>query len=110
MGKHHLGEFEEIVMLTVAILQREAYGFAIIEEIEVRLNRSVSIGAIQTVLKRLEKKGHLKSEFGEATSTRGGRRKRFYQLTADGKEVLRETKEQRMSLWRAVPDFALDSQ
>lgn len=107
MGKHHLGEFEEIVMLTVAILQDEAYGFSIIEEIENRLNRSVSIGALQTVLKRLEKKGHLKSALGEATAIRGGKRKRFYHLTSAGKEMLRETKEQRMGLWNAVPEFNL---
>jgi len=107
MGKHHLGEFEEIVMLTVAILQEEAYGFSIIEEIETRLKRSVSIGSLQTVLKRLEKKGYLKSELGEATAVRGGKRKRFYHLTSVGKEMLQQTKEQRMGLWNAVPEFVM---
>lgn len=107
MGKHHLGEFEEIVMLTVAILQDEAYGFGIIEEMENRLKRSVSIGALQTVLKRLEKKGYLKSALGEATAVRGGKRKRFYHLTSAGKEMLQDTKEQRMGLWNAVPEFIL---
>ena len=107
MGKHSLGEFEEIVMLTVAILQDEAYGFGIIEEMESRLGRSVSIGALQTVLKRLEKKGFLKSELGEATAVRGGKRKRFYHLTSAGKEILQDTKEQRMGLWNAVPEFIL---
>ena len=107
MGKHHLGEFEEIVMLTVAILQDDAYGFAIIEEIENRLNRSVSIGALQTVLKRLEKKGYLKSELGEATAIRGGKRKRFFHLTSTGKNILQETKEQRLGLWNAVPEFVV---
>ncbi|MEM6644352.1 MAG: helix-turn-helix transcriptional regulator [Bacteroidota bacterium] len=105
MGKQHLGEFEEIVMLTVAILQDEAYGFGIIEEMENRLKRSVSIGALQQVLKRLEKKGYLKSELGEATAVRGGKRKRFYHLTSAGKEILKETKEQRIGLWDAVPEF-----
>ncbi|MEQ8237913.1 MAG: PadR family transcriptional regulator [Cyclobacteriaceae bacterium] len=107
MGKHQLGEFEEVVMLTVAILIDEAYGFAIIEEMEKRLNRSVSIGALQTVLKRLEKKDYLSSEMGESTAVRGGKRKRYYQLTAAGKEMLRETKDQRMGLWNALPDFQL---
>ena len=105
MGKHNLGEFEEIVMLTVAILQDEAYGFAIIEEMERRLNRSVSMGALQTVLKRLESKKFLISEMGEATAVRGGKRKRFYHLTSVGKEMLQETKDQRMGLWEAVPEF-----
>ena len=66
MGKYQLGEFEEVVMLTVAILQGDAYGISIIEEMEKRLDRKVSIGSLQTVLRRLEKKGYLKSEFGEA--------------------------------------------
>ena len=107
MGKHHLGEFEEIVMLTVAILHGEAYGVAIIEEIESRLNRSVSIGSLQVVLKRLEQKGYLKSELGKATAIRGGKRKRFFTVTNLGKDILRETKDQRMQLWNAVPDVAL---
>jgi PadR family transcriptional regulator PadR len=106
MGKYHIGEFEEIVLLTVAILKDEAYGIAIIEEMESRLKRSVSIGALQTVLRRLEKKGFLTSEFGEATKVRGGKRKRFFSITAYGKKVLTEAKEQRMGLWSAVPEFA----
>lgn len=108
MGKHHLGEFEEIVMLTVAILHGEAYGVAIIEEMENRLNRSVSIGSLQVVLKRLEDKGYLKSKLGEATAVRGGKRKRFFTVTNIGKDILKATKEQRMQLWNAVPDIALE--
>lgn len=107
MGKHHLGEFEEIVLLTVAILGQDAYGFGIIEEMESRLKRSVSIGALQQVLKRLEQKGYLSSELGEATRIRGGKRKRFFKLTNSGKEILRETKEQRLGLWNAIPEFVL---
>lgn len=106
MGKHHLGEFEEIVMLTVAILHGEAYGVSIIEEIETRLDRSVSMGALQTVLKRLEDKGCLISELGEATSVRGGKRKRFFTVTNLGKDMLKASKEQRLGLWNAIPDFA----
>ena len=108
MGKYHLGEFEEIVMLTVGILEGKAYGFAIIEEIENRLNRPVSIGALQTVLKRLEQKGYLDSRFGEATAVRGGRRRRYYHLTSAGIAILEETKEQRMGLWNALPNLGLN--
>ncbi|MEM7297119.1 MAG: helix-turn-helix transcriptional regulator, partial [Bacteroidota bacterium] len=107
MGKHQLGEFEEVVMLTVAILTDDAYGFAIIEEMEARLNRKVSIGALQTVLRRLEKKGYLSSELGEATNVRGGKRKRFFHLTSAGKDILQDTKEQRLGLWNAVPEFVV---
>ena len=109
MNKHHLGEFEEIVMLTVAILHDEAYGIAIIEEMENRLGRRVSIGALQTVLRRLEKKGYLESKFGEATKVRGGKRKRFFSITAFGKKVLAEVKEQRLGLWNAIPEFVLNN-
>lgn len=108
MGKSYLGEFEEIVMLIVAVLSGEAYGVAIIEEMESRLNRTVSIGALQTVLRRLEDKGYLISELGEATKIRGGKRKRYYQVTQIGRKVLAETKAQRMGLWNAIPSTNID--
>lgn len=107
MSSHHLGEFEEIVMLAVGILYKEAYGVAIIDEIEQRLNRKVSIGALQTVLRRLESKGYLTSEFGEATNVRGGKRKRYFSLTTLGSRVLRETQEQRIEMFNAIPRVAL---
>lgn len=106
MGKLHLGEFEEIVMLTVAVLHGEAYGVAIIEEMETRLKRSVSIGALQTVLKRLEEKDYLESALGEATKMRGGKRKRYFKVTNLGKETLKQAKDQRLGLWDAITDFA----
>ena len=107
MGKYQLGEFEEVVLLTVAILYGEAYGIAIIDEIESRLNRNVSIGSLQTVLMRLEKKGYVISAFGEATKVRGGKRKRFFELSDFGKKVLAEVKEQRLGMWSAIPEIAL---
>ena len=108
MGKHHLAEFEEIVLLTVALLTNEAYGVAIADEIEKRLKRKVSIGALQTVLRRLQKKGYLTSELGESTNVRGGKRKRYFAITQLGKAVLETTKNQRLSLWQAIPEIAYD--
>lgn len=93
-------------MLTVGILYNEAYGVAIIDEIEQRTRRSVSIGALQTVLRRLEDKGYLTSEFGEATNVRGGKRKRYFTLTTLGARVLRDTQEQRLQLFKAIPGIA----
>lgn len=107
MGQYHLGEFEEIVLLTVTILDGEAYGVSIIQEIESRLKRPVSLGAIQTALKRLEEKGFVESAFGEATKIRGGKRKRYYTITGEGQKIVRKTKEQRLSLWNAIPKAAL---
>ncbi len=108
MSKHHLGEFEEIVMLTVAILYGKAYGIAIMDELESRLARRVSIGSLQTVLRRLEKKGYLTSEFGEATKIRGGKRKRFFTVTNSGRNVLEKAKDQRLDLWNAIPAIAFN--
>jgi len=108
MGKNYLGEFEEVVLLTVAILHGEAYGIAIIEEIEERLDRKVSMGAMQTALRRLEAKGYLTSEFGEATKVRGGKRKRFFNVTNFGKKALEDAKEKRLGLWAAIPKTVLN--
>lgn len=108
MGKNTIGEFEEIVMLTVAVLSKEAYGIAIKKDIEERSKRSVSLGAMRTALKRLEKKGFLKSAFGEVTAVRGGKRKRYFQVTPYGKKVLEEVMQTRKQLWEAIPTFSLD--
>jgi DNA-binding PadR family transcriptional regulator len=107
MSQYHLGEFEELVLLTVALLYGEAYGIAVMDEMEKRLNRKISIGALQTVLRRLERKGLLRSEFGEATRVRGGKRKRYFTLSAEGQRELKLAKEQRMALWKAIPSVAL---
>lgn len=106
MSQYHLGEFEEVILLTVAILHGEAYGVAIIAEIEKRMGRKVSIGSLQTVLRRLENKGMLSSSLGEATNIRGGKRKRYFALTTKGQGVLNDAKEQRLAMWKAIPKIA----
>ncbi|MEM9324281.1 MAG: helix-turn-helix transcriptional regulator [Bacteroidota bacterium] len=108
MGKYAIGEFEEIVLLTVAILYENAYGISIKEEIESRLDRKVSVGAMRTALDRLEKKGFLVSEFGEATAQRGGKRKRFFKVTPAGKKALEENMDARKKLWAAIPPIAFE--
>lgn len=108
MGKFQLGEFEEIVMLTVGVLYGEAYGVSIKKEIESRLQRNVSVGALQSALNRLETKGYLQSEEGESTSERGGRPKRFFKITAQGKRAIEDTKEMRNQLYNAIPNIALE--
>jgi DNA-binding PadR family transcriptional regulator len=108
MGKDTIGEFEEVVMLTVAVLYKEAYGVAIKDEMENRLNRTVNLGAIRIALKRLESKGFLKSEFGEVTAVRGGKRKRYFQVTPHGKKVLQQVMEIRKGLWDSIPSVAFD--
>ena len=107
MKKYQLGEFEEIVMLTVGILYREAYGVSVKKEIETRLSRKVSVGALQTALKRLEDKGYLRSYDGEATAERAGRPKRYFEITALGRKAMEYTKTTREQLWNAIPKVAL---
>ena len=103
MKKTKLGEFEEFVLLTVIVLQEEAYGVRIRSELEERLGTSVSVGSVQSALKRLEEKGFLTSVFGEATRQRGGKRKRIYSATPYAHNVLVEIKEIRAGLWAAMP-------
>ena len=103
MKKYHLGEFEEIVILTIGILYKEAYGVSIKSEIESRLSRSVSMGALHTALVRLEDKGYIKSIAGESTEERMGRPRRYYQITALGKKAMQYSKDTRNQLWEAIP-------
>jgi PadR family transcriptional regulator, regulatory protein PadR len=107
MKKYQLGEFEEIVMLTVGVLYDSAYGVSVKNEIESRLSRKVSVGALQTALKRLEEKGYLKSHEGEATQQRAGRPKRYFMITALGKKAMEYSRSTREELWSAIPKVAL---
>ena len=108
MKKYQLGEFEEIVMLTIGILYKEAYGVAIKDEIETRLSRQVSMGAMHSALVRLEEKSYIKSVNGEVTEERMGRPRKYYQITALGKKAMEYSKDTRNELWRAIPKVALD--
>lgn len=108
MKKTKLGEFEELVLLTVAALQQDAYGVEIKRELETRLNQTLSVGSIQSALKRMEEKGFLTSRFGETTQKRGGKRKRIYTTTAHARKVLEELKEIRTGLWNAIPRLAYE--
>lgn len=107
MKKYQLGEFEEIVILTVGVLYKDAYGVSIKKAIESRLSRSVSMGALHTALKRLEDKGYLKSYDGEATEERAGRPKKYFQITALGKKAMEYSKSTRDALWNDIPKVAL---
>jgi PadR family transcriptional regulator PadR len=107
MKKYQLGEFEEIVLLTIAILHKEAYGVSIKKEIETRLSRNVSMGAMHTALVRLEDKGYIKSYDGDSTQERMGRPKKYFQITALGKKAMEYSKDTRNALWSAIPKLSL---
>lgn len=99
----HLGEFEELVLLTVGILHDDAYGLAIVDELERQTARNILISSAHKTLVRLEDKGYLKSHMGGATESRGGREKRLYELSHAGVTVLSKVKELRNSMWNQVP-------
>lgn len=105
MSKNYLGEFEELILTMVGIIGDESYGNAIVQEIKARLGRKVNLSAVHITLYRLEDKGLVKSHYGGATATRGGRRKRFFQITNAGMARLRQLKEQRLKLWNLLPDL-----
>jgi PadR family transcriptional regulator PadR len=103
----YLGELEELVLLTVGILYPEAYGVAVMDEIEKQAGRRLNISAVHAVLTRLEEKGFVKSSMSNPTEERGGRRKRIFVLTATGKRALEEANELRTQLFNQIPKMAL---
>lgn len=103
----NLGEFEELVLLTIAALINDAYSVAITDELTKHTGRSVKLGVVHSVLNRLEEKGLVKSRLGEATSSRGGKRKRYYSVTNAGKAALIKAKELRDQLWNIIPEMSL---
>jgi PadR family transcriptional regulator PadR len=101
--KYQLGEFEELVILTIGILNNEAYGVSIQHEMESRLARTISMGAIHAALTRMEDKGYLRSFSGESSEERAGRPKRFFEITALGKKAMLHSKSTRDEFWNAIP-------
>ena len=105
MAKDYLGEFEELILTMVGALGDDAYGAAIADEIESKLSRAVNLSAVHVTLYRLEDKGYIKSSLGGATKERGGRRKRLYTITSAGMAMLKAMKEQRLILWKMIPQL-----
>ena len=101
----HLGEFEELVLLTSALLVDTAYSVTIADEIEKQTNRNVTLSTVHTALYRLEKKGYVESYMGGTTQDRGGRRKRLYRITAVGYDVLQQARQMRNKMWDMMPDY-----
>jgi PadR family transcriptional regulator PadR len=99
----NLGEFEELVLLTVGILHDDAYSIAIASEIKKVTKRDVSFAVVHSALNRLEEKGYVDSKLGGATKDRGGRSKRMFTISAAGKKALLRAKTQRDELWSMIP-------
>ena len=106
MSDHSLGEFEELLLLMVAANNQKAYGVLLLEKLEEKLQKKVNISAIHVALKRLETKGFVHSSFGGITNERGGRRKKYYSITASGKKMLDQQYELRTSIYKQIPNIS----
>jgi PadR family transcriptional regulator, regulatory protein PadR len=98
----YLGELEELILLMVALLDKEAYGVSITEELKNTAGREITISAVHAVLHRLEEKGFVKSRMGGASQERGGRRKRLFSITTYGRNALAELRETRDIIWNLI--------
>lgn len=107
MRRTYLGEFEEVVLLMVTILDGQGYGVTVSQALEEHTGRLVTFGTVHNTLIRLEEKGFVRSELGGATTERGGRRKRLFRVTALGSRALYEIQQLRQELWRLLPPGGL---
>jgi len=102
----HLGIFEQAVLLALlrpqTELGKEGYGRAILKEVQHRLGREVSAGAVYSTLERLEAKGLVSSELGPGTPVRGGRPKRHYRIEGDGVRALNAVRTATDRLWAGI--------
>jgi PadR family transcriptional regulator PadR len=102
MSRLYLGELEELVLLMVALLNKEAYGVSIAAELKNTAGRDITISAIHAVLHRLEDKGFVTSKMGGASAERGGRRKRLFSITAYGRQAIEEHRDAREVIWNMI--------
>jgi DNA-binding PadR family transcriptional regulator len=102
MGDESAGEFEQMVLLAILHLGREAYGVPVLEEIRERTERSVLRPAVYVALRRLERKGLVRSRMGEARAERGGRARKYYEVTPAGLKVLRSARRDWQAMWAGL--------
>ncbi len=107
MKDTNLGAFEELVLLAVGSLENNAYGVTIKDALQEQTGRAPSIGSLHSALYRLEGKGYLTSADGGATNERGGRRKRYFQLSASGLKALEAAHELRTAFSAKIPGLNL---
>ena len=97
-----LGAFEQAVLLAIVRLRENAYGRAILKEVQARLERDVAAGAVHATLERLEEKGLIASRLGAGTPLRSGRARRFYRLQPKGLRALNDARAVVDNLWRGL--------
>lgn len=102
MGRDHLGGFEHRVLLAILRLEQQAYSVTIVQELEERLGRSVAAAAVYIALRRLEKRGLVRSHKAAAPADEGGRERRYFRLREEGLRRLRESRQELERLWQGV--------
>lgn len=102
MAKKFLGEFEQVVLLTIVRLGDDAFGGKIRSTIDELIHREITIGALYITLDRLEEKGLVTSNHGETVSSRGGRPRKYFKLTPDGKQALTRSRDVMQTLWSGI--------
>ena len=103
MGREGLlGEFEQMLLLAALRLGDQAYGVALMKELEAVAGRRVSRGSVYVTLDRMEEKGWVQSSLSPARQERGGRSRRIIKVTAEGVSQLRRSKEALQALWDGV--------
>jgi PadR family transcriptional regulator, regulatory protein PadR len=100
-----LGPFELMAMLALMRLGDNAYGVPIFREIEQQWSRQVALGSVYAALERLEAKGFVSSNIGEATPERGGRAKRYFRITAKGLREVQGMQRALKKMWRGLPQL-----
>jgi DNA-binding PadR family transcriptional regulator len=102
MSQDYLGEFEQMVLLSIMRLGAGAYGLAIKDELEAVAGRSPSSGSLYTTLDRMERKGLVASAEGERTQERGGRPRRYVSVTPEGRALLARSRSTLLALWHGL--------
>ncbi|MEL6558882.1 MAG: PadR family transcriptional regulator [Bacteroidota bacterium] len=105
MYNRNLGALEEFILLLILVMDKEVYSVTLAEEYYNQTKKSISLPAIHTVLRQLEKKNYVESSVGGSTSVRGGRSKRIYSLTTLGYNAIKEVQQERQRLWKLAPSF-----
>jgi PadR family transcriptional regulator, regulatory protein PadR len=100
----HVGEFEELTLLSVKAAQPPVYAVPVQRFLARTTGRDVAMGAVYAALERLEQKGLVRSTVGEATAERGGKRKRLFAITPAGMQTLRDLRRMRERIWKLIEE------
>ena len=106
MARHLLTDFELMILLSILRTGEDAYGVTIAREIEQTGGRRAILGAVYAALDRLERNSLVSSTVGEPTPERGGRAKRFFEVTPQGMRAVKETQRALVALWQDVPQLS----